>query len=157
MMTRAQTVAVATAVQQCRPEWDHAGIVAALEKASTLGTPAEVAAAAFRLAGDTKVRTPGLLASPGWHWRAPAEGGPTVSVIPTRCPEHPQHRAASCPECAATPLGDPVTGAATVRGALRAAPRYVPPAVKAAQEAKRREDYQRQVRDLHDEREARNG
>ena len=40
MMTRAQTVAVATAVQQCRPEWDHAGIVAALEKASTLGATA---------------------------------------------------------------------------------------------------------------------
>ena len=54
MMTRAQTVAVAPAVQQCRPEWDHAGIVAALEKASTLGTPAEVAAAACRLASNLK-------------------------------------------------------------------------------------------------------
>ena len=61
MMTRAQTVAVATAVQQCRPEWDHAGIVAALEKASTLGTPAEVAAAACRLAGNLKLRNPCLL------------------------------------------------------------------------------------------------
>ena len=87
MMTRAQTVAVATAVQQCRPEWDHAGIVAALEKASTLGTPAEVAAAAFRLAGNLQARTPGRLKDPGPHWKAPAEGGPTVSVVVTRCPE----------------------------------------------------------------------
>ena len=46
MMTRAQGVAIATAVQQVRPEWDHAGILAALERASTLGTPAEVTAAA---------------------------------------------------------------------------------------------------------------
>ena len=30
MMTRAQGVAIATAVQQLRPDWDHPGIVAAL-------------------------------------------------------------------------------------------------------------------------------
>ena len=50
MMTRAQAVAIATAVQQCRPEWDHPGILAALQAAQGHGTPAEVAAAAFRLA-----------------------------------------------------------------------------------------------------------
>ena len=31
MMTRSQAVAVATAVQQVRPEWDHPGILAALQ------------------------------------------------------------------------------------------------------------------------------
>ena len=31
MMTRSQAVAIATAVQQVRPEWDHPGILAALE------------------------------------------------------------------------------------------------------------------------------
>lgn len=122
MMTRAQGVAIATAVQQVRPEWDHAGILAALEKASTLGTPAEVAAAAFRLAGDLKVRTPGMLAQPGKHWRAPAEGGPTVSVIQTRCGEHPAHTAARCPECpslADVAKVDHAARAAEVKAALR--------------------------------------
>ena len=140
MMTRAQTVAVATAVQQCRPEWDHAGIVAALEKASTLGTPAEVAAAAFRLAGDLKARTPGLLPKPGSHWRAPAEGGPTVSVVVTRCGEHPEHPAARCPLCEEANRGevDHDAGVAAVREALAKAPRYEPPAVKAARAAERR-------------------
>ena len=140
MMTRAQTVAVATAVQQCRPEWDHAGIVAALEKASTLGTPAEVAAAAFRLAGNLKLRNPGMLAQPGAHWRAPAEGGPTVSVVVTRCPEHPEHPAARCPACEEANRGevDHDAGVAAVREALRSAPRYEPPAVKAARAAERR-------------------
>ena len=139
MMTRAQTVAVATAVQQCRPEWDHAGIVAALEKASTLGTPAEVAAAAFRLAGNLKLRNPGMLAQPGAHWRAPAEGGPTVSVVVTRCPEHPEHPAARCPECdSRRGEVDHQAGVAAVREALRSAAKYVEPAVKAARAAERR-------------------
>ena len=83
MMTRAQEVAIATAVQQLRPDWDHPGIVAALRAAQAHGTPAEVAAAACRLAGDTNTRTPGRLKDPGAHWKAPAEGGPTVSVVVT--------------------------------------------------------------------------
>ena len=138
MMTRSQAVAVATAVQQVRPEWDHPGILAALEKAAPLGTPAEVAAAAFRLAGNLQVRTPGMLSQPGAHWRAPAEGGPTVSVVVTRCGEHPEHPAARCPLCEARGEVDHQAGVAAVRAALREAPKYVEPAVKAARAAERR-------------------
>ncbi len=140
MMTRAQAVAVATAVQQVRPEWDHPGILAALEKAAPLGTPAEVAAAAFRLAGNLQVRTPGMLSQPGAHWRAPADGGPTVSVVVTRCGEHPEHPAARCPACEEANRGevDHQAGVAAVRAALREAPRYVEPAVKASRAAERR-------------------
>ena len=138
MMTRSQAVAVATTVQQVRPEWDHPGILAALQAAQGHGTPAEVAAAAFRLAGDLKVRTPGMLAQPGKHWRAPAEGGPTVSVVVTRCPEHPEHPAARCPLCEARGEVDHQAGVALVKAALREAPRYVEPAVKAARAAERR-------------------
>ena len=126
MMTRAQGVAIATAVQQVRPEWDHAGIVAALEKASTLGTPAEVAAAAFRLAGNLQARTPGMLHQPGAHWSVPTQGGPTVSVIQTRCGEHPAHPASRCPECpspADVARVDHAARAAEVRAALRATKR----------------------------------
>ena len=138
MMTRSQAVAVATAVQQVRPEWDHPGILAALQAAQGHGTPAEVAAAAFRLAGDLKVRTPGMLAQPGKHWRAPAEGGPTVSVVVTRCPEHPEHPAARCPICETRGEVDHQAGVALVKAALREAPRYVEPAVKASRAAERR-------------------
>ncbi len=140
MMTRSQAVAVATAVQQVRPEWDHPGILAALQAAQGHGTPAEVAAAAFRLAGDLKVRTPGMLAQPGKHWRAPAEGGPTVSVVVTRCGEHPEHPAARCPLCEEANRGevDHQAGVAAVREALRSAAKYVEPAVKAARAAERR-------------------
>ena len=140
MMTRAQGVAVATALQQVRPEWDHPGILAALQAAQGHGTTAEVAAAAFRLAGNLKVRTPGMLAQPGKHWRAPAEGGPTVSVVVTRCGEHPEHPAARCPACEEANRGevDHQAGVAAVREALRSAAKYVEPAVKAARAAERR-------------------
>ena len=140
MMTRAQEVAIATAVQQLRPDWDHPGIVAALRAAQAHGTPAEVAAAACRLACDLKLRNPGMLAQPGTHWRAPAEGGPTVSVVVTRCGEHPDHPAARCPACEEANRGevDHQAGVALVKAALAKAPRYVEPAVKAARAAERR-------------------
>ena len=139
MMTRSQEVAIATAVQQLRPDWDHPGIVAALRAAQAHGTPAEVAAAACRLAGDTNTRTPGRLKDPGAHWKAPAEGGPTVSVVVTRCPEHPEHPAARCPACdSRRGEVDHDAGVAAVREALAKAPRYEPPAVKAARAAERR-------------------
>ena len=141
MMTRAQEVAIATAVQQLRPDWDHPGIVAALRAAQAHGTPAEVAAAACRLASNLKLRNPGMLSQPGAHWRAPAEGGPTVSVVVTRCGEHPAHPAAHCPECpspADVAKVDHAARAAEVKAALRSSPRYVEPAVKAARAAERR-------------------
>ena len=145
MMTRAQEVAIATAVQQLRPDWDHPGIVAALRAAQAHGTPAEVAAAAFRLAGNLKVRTPGMLAQPGKHWRAPADGGPTVSVVRTMCGLHPEHPALNCPRCEAELRNvDHAAGASRCRVAARSAPRYVEPDVA-------REAYQAQVRAARDE------
>ena len=142
MMTRSQEVAIATAVQQLRPDWDHPGIVAALRAAQAHGTPAEVAAAACRLAGNLKLRNPGMLAQPGAHWKAPAEGGPTVSVVVTRCAVqgHEHLPAARCPACEEANRGevDHDAGVAAVREALAKAPRYEPPAVKAARAAERR-------------------
>ena len=102
-------------------------------------THARRRAAACRLAGNLKLRNPGMLAQPGAHWRAPAEGGPTVSVVVTRCPEHPEHPAARCPACdSRRGEVDHDAGVAAVREALRSAPRYEPPAVKAARAAERR-------------------
>ena len=80
-----------------------------------------------------------MLAQPGAHWRAPAEGGPTVSVVVTRCPEHPEHPAARCPACdSRRGEVDHDAGVAAVREALAKAPRYEPPAVKALRAAERR-------------------
>ena len=71
--------------------------------------------------------------------RDSAEGGPTVSVVVTRCPEHPEHPAARCPECdSRRGEVDHQAGVAAVREALRSAAKYVEPAVKAARAAERR-------------------
>ena len=61
-----------------------------------------------------------------------------MSVVVTRCPEHPEHPAARCPLCEARGEVDHQAGVALVKAALREAPRYVEPAVKASRAAERR-------------------
>ena len=139
MITRAQAEALAAAAIRCRPAgaptWDHAGTVAQIAAAGSLGSPADVGAALMRLAGDSDQRTPGMLPLPGPHW-----AGTTVGARkpPTMCGEPPARRALDCPECAETASADPTEGAAAVRAALREAPRYTDPAVIAARQAEHR-------------------
>lgn len=139
MITRAQAEALAAAAIRCRPAgaptWDHAGTVAQIAAAGSLGSPADIGAALMRLAGDSDQRTPGMLPLPGPHW-----AGTTVGARkpPTMCGEHPARRALDCPECAETASADPTEGAAAVRAALREAPRYTDPAVIAARQAEHR-------------------
>lgn len=121
MMTETQGQAIATAVNRCRPDWDHAGILAALRKARELGAPQAVAAALFRLAENHDLRTPASLADPGRHWQ-----GTTVASRqpPTMCPEpgHESWRALECndrgPCFDASQLADHDAGAALVRAEL---------------------------------------
>ncbi len=156
MLTNDETHRLAAALNALRPDWPVKSLVTFIDANLRPRTYRETAVALTWVASDPQTETPKRVLENGPWWNATRAQAGTVSVIPTRCPEHRQHRAASCPECAATPVGDPVTGAATVRGALRAAPKYVPPAVKAAEEAKRR--YHTTAQRLHDERrEARNG
>ena len=61
-----------------------------------------------------------------------------MSVVVTRCGEHPEPPAARCPLCETRGEVDHDAGVAAVREALRSAPRYEPPAVKAARAAERR-------------------
>lgn len=89
--------ALAAFVSRIRPDWDHPGIVSAIQKARELGSAAAVGAALCRLAENHDMRTPALLAEPGPHW-----GGTTVATRkpPTMCPDHPTSRALNCRECA---------------------------------------------------------
>lgn len=138
-MTRTEAEAIATAIERVRPadlpRWDRAGILAAIDRASQMGSPADILAALARLAGRADVRTPAMLAAPGPHW-----AGTTVADRrpPTMCGEHPTRRALGCPECAATVVGDAAAGVAAVRAAIRTAPRYADPDVVAARQAEHR-------------------
>lgn len=90
-MDRPQAEALATFITRVRPDWRHAGIVAAIEKVKH-EAPTDVARALVNLAEDMTLKTPALLAGPGGHWRKPDGTMPMRrgdNDIP--CPEHPGH------------------------------------------------------------------
>jgi hypothetical protein len=129
-LTQATAVAIATAVSQVRPDWDHPGILAALRIEADRGTPdVDVFVAIANLARNREARTPGLLNKPGRHWST--QDGPTVrrGDLDVACPDHPEH-SHPCPTCKAereTSAALASTGAASVRAALADAPRYATP------------------------------
>jgi len=97
-ITTAQAQALAAFVARVRDDWDHPGIVAAIQKAAPLGSPAAIGAALCRLAENRELRTPAMLADPGTHW-----SGTTVAKVapPVMCVDHPSQPARACPECIA--------------------------------------------------------
>ena len=103
-ITVAQTQALAAFVARCRDDWDHPGIVAAITKASHLGSPAAIGAALCRLAENPELRTPAMLADQGSHW-----GGTTVAKLtpPVTCPDHPGEKAGACRVCESAAVPPP--------------------------------------------------
>ena len=95
-ITKAEAQALATFVARCREDWDHPGIVAAIQRAAHLGSPAAIGAALCRLAENRDLRTPAMLADPGTHW-----AGTTVAKVapPVTCPDHPAEKAGACRVC----------------------------------------------------------
>ena len=95
-ITKAEAQALAAFVARCRSDWDHPGIVAAIQKAAPLGSPAAVGAALCRLAENRELRTPAMLADPGAHW-----SGTSVAKVapPVMCADHPDQPARACKTC----------------------------------------------------------
>lgn len=121
-----------------RPDWPVKSLVTFIGANLQQRTYREAAIALAWVACDPVTETPKRLLEAGPWWSATRAQAATVSVIPTRCGEHPTRRALDCPECAETASADPTEGAAAVRAALREAPRYVDPAVIAARQAEHR-------------------
>lgn len=121
-----------------RPDWPVKSLVTFIGANLQQRTYREAAIALAWVACDPVTETPKRLLEAGPWWSATRAQAATVSVIPTRCGEHPTRRALDCPECAETASADPTEGAAAVRAALREAPRYTDPAVIAARQAEHR-------------------
>ena len=104
-ISQSQLQALTALIHQLRKDWDLPGIRAALVKAATLGSAADVAVAACRCAADLEMSTPGLISQPGVHWQ-----GTTVAKrpVPVMCQTHPAQKAGGCVECfkAAVPRAD---------------------------------------------------
>jgi len=97
-ISRVEAQALAAFVSRIRDDWQQPGIVAAIEKAAPLGSPAAIGAALCMLAENLELRTPALLAETGPHWT-----GTTVAKLtpPVMCVDHPAEPARECRECRA--------------------------------------------------------
>ncbi len=114
-VTKDQAHVLATLAVACRPHgapnWDAAGVVAAIAKVHHVGL-ADVAMAVIRAAADRDAKTPGVIAATtSIHWAEKvAERAPR---FPARagideCRTHPGEHADGCRACAADALaGDP--------------------------------------------------
>ena len=113
-ITRVQAEALATLATKLRPDWRHAGVMAAIEKCTT-EEPCDIARALINLAADPTVQTPGLLHHGGPHWLRPDGEKPARrGDHAVRCTRHPIN-VEPCPQCRAdpdhTPMPDEVRAA----------------------------------------------
>ena len=95
-LSQSQGEALTALLHTIRRDWGLAGITAALKKASPLGSAAEVAVAACRVAANEGIRSPSLIADPGPHWQGLAAGS---RLAPIMCVTHPEQKAGSCQKC----------------------------------------------------------
>ena len=140
MISRDETERLAAMANALRPDWPLKSLTTFIVNELTRRTYREVAIALAWIATDPATDTPKRMLEAGPWWNASRAQAATVSVVVTRCPEHPEHPAAHCPACEEANRGevDHDAGVAAVREALAKAPRYEPPAVKAARAAERR-------------------
>ncbi len=139
MISRDETERLAAMANALRPDWPLKSLTTFIVNELTRRTYREVAIALAWVATDPATDTPKRMLEAGPWWNASRAQAATVSVVVTRCGEHPDHPAARCPACdSRRGEVDHDAGVAAVREALRSAPRYEPPAVKAARAAERR-------------------
>ena len=138
MISRDETERLAAMANALRPDWPLKSLTTFIVNELTRRTYREVAIALAWIATDPATDTPKRMLEAGPWWNASRAQAATVSAVVTRCGEHPEHPAARCPLCETRGEVDHDAGVAAVREALRSAPRYEPPAVKAARAAERR-------------------
>jgi len=140
MISRDETERLAAMANALRPDWPLKSLTTFIVNELTRRTYREVAIALAWVATDPATDTPKRMLEAGPWWNASRAQAATVSVVVTRCGEHPEHPAARCPACEEANRGevDHDAGVAAVREALRSAAKYVEPAVKAARAAERR-------------------
>ena len=140
MLTTDEIHRLAASLNALRPDWHVKSLITFIGGNLRTRTYREAAVALTWVATDPRTETPKRVLEAGPWWNASRAQAATVSVVVTRCGEHPEHPAARCPACEEANRGevDHQAGVAAVREALRSAAKYVEPAVKAARAAERR-------------------
>lgn len=126
MISRDETERLAAMANALRPDWPLKSLTTFIVNELTRRTYREVAIALAWIATDPATDTPKRMLEAGPWWNASRAQAATVSVVVTRCGEHPAHPAARCPACEEANRGevDHDAGVAAVREALAKAPRY---------------------------------
>lgn len=114
MITAAQLQALTALLGTLRKDWDTPGIRAALARAAHLGTGADIAIAACRVAANPDAHTPGLIPAPGTHWQGTTAGRRSVPIM---CIRHPDQKAGHCLKCFAAAKPKPASFAVPKREA----------------------------------------
>ena len=142
MISRDETERLAAMANALRPDWPLKSLTTFIVNELTRRTYREVAIALAWIATDPATDTPKRMLEAGPWWNASRAQAATVSVVVTRCAVqgHEHLPAARCPACEEANRGevDHDAGVAAVREVLAKAPRYEPPAAKAARAAERR-------------------
>ena len=99
MISRDETERLAAMANAMRPDWPTKSLVTFISRELTQRTYREAAVALAWIATDPATVTPRRMLEQGPWWLASRAQAATVSVIATRCGEHPAHPAARCPEC----------------------------------------------------------
>lgn len=99
MISRDETERLAAMANALRPDWPLKSLTTFIVNELTRRTYREVAIALAWVATDPVTATPKRVLEAGEWWTATRTQSATVSVIATRCGEHPHHRALHCPEC----------------------------------------------------------
>lgn len=104
-MTRDQADALSRLLHLLRPEWDRAGVMAALAKAKHRN-PFDLSMAALRATANPEVRSPGVIPLDGQHWTERV--APPEPMRPPRrdeeCSAHPGSWQGACNACRADQL-----------------------------------------------------
>lgn len=122
MISRDETERLAAMANALRPDWPLKSLTTFIVNELTRRTYREVAIALAWIATDPATDTPKRMLEAGPWWNASRAQAATVSVVVTRCGEHPEHPALGCPQCREEKRGvDHAAHAANLRESLRAA------------------------------------
>lgn len=123
MMTKPDAEKIAQDAHAARPEWDTAGIMAALLKVRDRD-PRHVRAAALHAARNPANRTPAVIALDGEHWTATA---PRPTPQRGKCATHDlAYIGTCCPSCRADDLAGGREAPTVTRRHYAAEPAGVP-------------------------------
>jgi hypothetical protein len=119
MIDRTSAERLAAMGHALRPDWPVSSLMTFLAKPEIRDRAyRDIAVALAWVACDSQTQTPARLLEAGPWWRATQAQAGTVSTITIHCPHHPEQRAWNCQACT-DEAGDPATGVAAVRDALK--------------------------------------